>query len=194
MLESLIQIDHQLFHLINVSGQHPIFDGLMPLLRNKYFWGPLYLFLVAYILLNHKKEGWLLVVFVLLVVVCTDQFSSGLIKPLVQRFRPCHQPGIQPINVLVHCGGGYSFISSHATNHFGVAVFLGLLFNRPLILVAFLVWAASIAYAQVYVGVHFPADVFAGSLAGAAIGHILWRGCRSLVRKYYPQSILSAGT
>ncbi|MBK8556199.1 MAG: phosphatase PAP2 family protein [Lewinellaceae bacterium] len=77
----------------------------------------------------------------------------------------------------VSCGGGYSFTSSHAANHFAVAVFLAAVFGglsrwlRP----GLLLWAAVISFAQVYVGVHYPGDVLAGALLGAIIGWGIYR-------------------
>jgi len=79
------------------------------------------------------------------------------------------------VRLLVHCGRAYSFTSSHAANHFAIAVFisltLGLLYSWikwPLLL-----WAGSIAYGQVYVGVHYPLDVIVGSLVGIIIGYLV---------------------
>jgi len=76
---------------------------------------------------------------------------------------------------MVHCGSGYSFTSSHATNHFALAVFifltlgkLGWYFRWP-----FILWATIIAYSQVYVGVHFPLDIISGAILGTLIGFIL---------------------
>jgi len=37
----------------------------------------------------------------------------------------------------------------------------------------FFLWAALIAYAQVYVGVHYPLDVMAGALLGLLLGYFV---------------------
>ena len=39
-----------------------------------------------------------------------------------------------------------------------------------LILPIGLLWAASISFAQVYVGVHYPVDILAGAMLGGMIG------------------------
>ncbi|RZL15228.1 MAG: phosphatase PAP2 family protein, partial [Pedobacter sp.] len=77
----------------------------------------------------------------------------------------------------VPCGSGYSFPSAHATNHFGIAVFLILVFYKKWkpILPLGLLWAFSIAFAQVYVGVHYPVDIICGSLLGTLLGFISFR-------------------
>ncbi len=76
--------------------------------------------------------------------------------------------------LLEHCSGGFSFTSSHAANHFGLAMFLFIslvpLFKNYTWL--FFIWAAIIAYAQVYVGVHYPLDVIAGAMIGLAVGKL----------------------
>jgi undecaprenyl-diphosphatase len=75
--------------------------------------------------------------------------------------------------LLDYCSGGFSFTSSHAANHFGIAVFL-VVTLQPLLKnyrYLFLIWAAIIAYAQVYVGVHFPLDIFVGAIIGIIVGY-----------------------
>ena len=105
-----------------------------------------------------------------------DFISSGLIKKNIQRLRPCNDPVFRE---MVHlrlprCGGGYSFPSSHAANHFAAAVFLAMLFGRRKRWVwpALFGWAASIALMQVYVGVHYPADILGGAAVGILVGFI----------------------
>ncbi len=175
MFNQLIQFDHQLFLGINQGLSNAFFDWLMPLLRNRYFWAPLYLFLIVFLPRHYGKAGYLCILFLLLTFALSDFTSSSLIKPLAGRLRPCNEPGFnQEINSLVACGTGYSFPSSHATNHFALAVFLITVFFKSWkpILPLGLLWAASIAFAQVYVGVHFPLDIFAGALLGSLIGSI----------------------
>jgi undecaprenyl-diphosphatase len=92
------------------------------------------------------------------------------------------------IQVRVACGGGYSFTSSHAANHFGVAIFLigafGLLgaWQQK----ALLGWAGLIAFSQVYVGVHYPLDVFGGALLGSLLGWLTYR----IFKRWIPRSMV----
>jgi undecaprenyl-diphosphatase len=81
------------------------------------------------------------------------------------------------VHIIVPCGSGYSFPSAHATNHFALAVFSALTMKRLVknIWPIAITWAALVAYAQVYVGVHFPLDVFCGALLGTAVGMITSR-------------------
>lgn len=175
MFEHLIQADQQIFLGINQGMANVFFDWLMPLLRNKFFWFPLYLFLIIFLIRNYKKEGAICVIFLLVTFAIADYFSASVVKHLFERLRPCNEPGFKAeIRLLVACGSGFSFPSSHATNHFAIAMFLTTVFYKrwkPLFPLSFM-WAFSVAFAQVYVGVHFPVDVLTGALIGCLIGYI----------------------
>ncbi|WP_207427231.1 phosphatase PAP2 family protein [Pedobacter sp. SYSU D00535] len=176
MLEQIVQLDHEYFLAINRGLANPFFDWLMPLLRNRFLWSPLYLFIVVFLVRNYKKTGWMCTLFLLVTFAISDFMSSSLIKPAVQRLRPCNEPGFyDDIITRVACGTGFSFPSTHATNHFAIAVFLIVIFQEKFkwVLPIGILWAFSIAFAQVYVGVHFPADVTIGALLGSMIGYIV---------------------
>ncbi len=173
----LIDSDKWLFELINSGMGNPLFDALLPLFREKLFWAPLYLFIGAYALLNLGKKGWLILLGIVVTVALADFTSSSLVKKNVQRIRPCNDTEMAD-HVLsrVSCGGGYSFTSSHAANHFAVAVFLigafGLAGRWQQ--KALLGWAGLIAFSQVYVGVHYPLDVLCGAGLGWVVGAGIW--------------------
>ncbi len=175
MIDWLLQLDYQVFYLLNGVLHNGIFDAIIPFWREKYFWAPLYLFLLTFLAYNYRSNFWVIVLFAVLTLVLSDQLSSGLIKPLVNRLRPCNDSSLlETIRILVPCGSGKSFVSSHATNHFAIAVYFIMLFGKQhkWLLPIGLLWAASIAYGQVYVGVHFPLDIVAGALLGILIGRL----------------------
>lgn len=172
MLEQLLYYDFITFYTINYAHSH-FLDTLMVLLRDKYFWIPLYFFITTFIFLNYPtKRFWVIVSMVITVFLC-DQISASFIKPLINRDRPCQIENLHyAVRLLVPCGAGKSFVSSHACNHFGLSVFLIAMFAhrwRWLIPLG-LFWAFLVSYAQVYVGVHFPLDVICGGALGACIG------------------------
>ncbi len=177
----LIESDKWLFELINSGMSNPLFDVLLPLFREKLFWAPLYLFIGAFSLLNYGKRGWLIILGIGVTVGLADFTSSTLIKKNVQRIRPCNDIKMVDVaQIRVHCGGGYSFTSSHAANHFAVTVFLIGVFGLAgsWQQKALLGWAGTIAFSQVYVGVHYPLDVLCGAGLGCLIGLLtlfLWR-------------------
>lgn len=177
MLQKLQQFDVQAMIFFNRKLENPVFDTVMPWLRESVFWAPFYLFLIGWGIMNlGKKAGWW-VAWAILTIALSDQVSSGFIKKTVERVRPCRDPEVFPyISLrLENCSGAYSFTSSHAANHFALAMFVfaslapvtGTKLTRWMF-----VWAASICYAQVYVGVHYPLDVLCGSLVGIACGWV----------------------
>jgi membrane-associated phospholipid phosphatase len=173
-MTELLQLDQTLFFLINGKWNNTFFDAIMPYWREKMFWAPVYIFLVFFILLNFRLKGFYYILAVVAVIAVSDTTSSKIIKQTVERLRPCNDESIrQEVNLLVPCGSGYSFTSSHATNHFALATFFIFTLCRPFrwAKYAFGFWAASIAYGQVYVGVHFPFDVLAGGMVGSLIGY-----------------------
>jgi undecaprenyl-diphosphatase len=148
----------------------------MPYWRDKKFWFPAYVLLMVFIIYRFRVKGVYLLLTLFLTVGIADLVSSQGLKKTVKRVRPCNDPAIQDeVVLLVGCGKAYSFTSSHATNHFAIGAFLamtlGLYYKRWRWLFYF--WAASIAFGQVYVGVHYPLDVIVGSILGFLIAYLV---------------------
>ena len=112
-----------------------------------------------------KKRGVVTVLLLIVVITLSDQISSFVVKPLVDRLRPCHV--LEHVRLLVGCGGGKSFTSSHATNNFAMAVLV--MHFWPKAKWYLLVWASLVAFSRVYVGVHYPSDILGGAVLGSAI-------------------------
>jgi undecaprenyl-diphosphatase len=173
MLEKIIQFDKDLFLFINGKNT-PFFDVIMSWASDKIFWIPFYLF-IAYILIKEYKIKSVFIFFTIsiLITLC-DQTASKLIKPLVKRLRPSHELGFQDIIHLSEAGPGgkYGFVSSHAANVFGLAVFLILLLPKRyrLFKIVLLIWATLVSYSRIYNGVHYPLDILGGILIGAGFG------------------------
>jgi undecaprenyl-diphosphatase len=176
MLDWLLNFDNHLFILVNSHWTNSVFDFICPLLRNKLFWVPFYVFLFAFFIINFQRKGWLIIVFLIISVAFADQVSSHVVKPLVQRKRPCNQEILAgKVRMLVNCSNSYSFPSSHATNHFAAAFFLLTLFSakRKWLATLLILWAFAISYSQVYVGLHYPLDITAGAVLGSLIGWVV---------------------
>lgn len=175
MIEILRNTDHILFHFVNHTLSNPVFDVVCPILREKLVWIPAYAFAAWYFYTVYGKRTIWLLLFAGITILLSDQLSSTIIKPLVHRIRPCNNPDINARLLLAYGGSGYSFVSSHAANHFALATFFSLLLpatKKKLWVPILVLWAASISFSQVYVGIHYPADVTAGALLGIAIGYL----------------------
>jgi membrane-associated phospholipid phosphatase len=184
MPDFLLNFDRHLFYLINHDLSNTFFDWLMPLMRNPKFWIPLYLFIITFCIWRYKKQGAVLVLFLALAVGFADYSSASIIKPNISRLRPCRDPIMAQTDISrVACGTGYSFPSTHATDHFAIALFLSFIFFKRWrwILPATILWAATICFAQVYVGVHFPLDVTGGAIYGSLVGVMFAIGFRKVV-------------
>lgn len=169
MLDRLLSWDEEAFLVINRDWVTPVLDWLLVPARNPLTWIPIYAFLMLFLTINFKKRGWVIIGMVVLCFIVTDQLSGHVIKPLLQRVRPCNDAYLaEYVRQLVPCGSGYSFTSNHASNHFGISVTLMLLIGRlswwvkPILFF----WAILVAYAQVYVGLHYPIDVIGGAVLG----------------------------
>jgi undecaprenyl-diphosphatase len=75
-----------------------------------------------------------------------------------------------------HCGGQWGFVSSHATNVFGLATITTFFLSKKIkyfgVLIFF--WAALVSYSRIYLGVHYPLDLTCGALLGISIGSIVF--------------------
>jgi undecaprenyl-diphosphatase len=143
----------------------------MHAISGRVIWVPLYLAILIYMGIKYKRKFLIILLFIILAATLSDQISV-IIKNLVQRLRPCHEPALQGLVHLFNgeCGGKFSFVSSHATNSFDVAMLSLQFIRKRWFTFSIIIWAAVIGYSRVYLGVHYPGDVICGSLLGVLIG------------------------
>jgi len=165
LAEFLHSIDLGLFHLINGVLHIGVLDWFMPFLTDLNKQNAV-LFIVAFawlgLLLKGGARGRTAALLLIPIIIFSDQFSSHVIKELVGRLRPCYV--LPDVRLLVPCGSGLSFPSSHAVNNFAAATLFGYYYPRGKWV--FFSIAALVAYSRVYVGVHYPSDVLGGALIG----------------------------
>ncbi len=176
MLEQILEYEREMFFMLNGSDS-PYLDRFMWLFSGKAVWLPLALFII--IVLIYKKnwrESILILLAIALVVTLCDQFASSVCKPMFTRFRPTHHPEFmdQVDTVFGYRGGRYGFISSHAANAFGFAMFMALLMKYRVFTWAIFIWAALTAYTRIYLGVHFISDIVPGIIAGLFFGSLVY--------------------
>ncbi|HVF97965.1 MAG TPA: phosphatase PAP2 family protein [Flavisolibacter sp.] len=168
--------DRAMFLVLNNKLSNPVFDSVLPFFRDSVFWAPLYLFILAFAVLNWGSKGLWWVLFFVATVAIADLLGTYAFKETIRRIRPCNNPAlIDHLRlVLKRCPGGYSFLSNHAANHFGLATFMVLTLRgvwQRWIWLAY-AWAILISFAQVYVGVHYPLDIAGGALLGMVAGYV----------------------
>ena len=181
MIENLNTLDHELMLWLNYDGG-TFQDAFWYTLSQIPSWIPLYITIIFVMLQpsdGQKQKRWmkfiLLLLFTALVFAFTDQISAGIIKPLVQRPRPSHDGSIMDRLHFVndYHGGAYGFVSSHAANCFGLAVWVSCLYKRRSLVTAMMLYAVLNCYSRIYLGVHFPGDIICGTVLGILCG---WLG------------------
>ncbi|MGI8950600.1 MAG: phosphatase PAP2 family protein [Chitinophagaceae bacterium] len=176
LVNSVKEWDTNLFIKINSEWTNSFLDNNFPWYRDSSTWIPLYFFLLLFMLINFGWKIWPWIVFFIITVTITDQASSSLFKEWINRIRPCNDPLMfGHVRLLLNrCPSSQSFPSSHATNHFGMAIFMFITLKKYLQnwSYLFLFWAATISYGQIYVGVHYPLDTVGGAVLGSLIGLI----------------------
>lgn len=192
MFETLEHIDRSLFLLIN-SWHSVLLDDAMFYVSQIWIFAPLFLY---WLFLVYRKEGakklLILLAFTGLLILLTDQ-TSNQTKHAVKRYRPTHNTEImeQVHTVNGYRGGQYGFFSGHASNTFGIATLLFfMLASRPMWfrLICFL-WAGLTAYSRIYLGVHYPSDIFVGALVGIVWGLIIFELMQYTFNRYFHETV-----
>ncbi len=178
IFDTLVGFDKKLFLFFN-EHHNEFFDIVMLFASGKWSWLPLYIILLIIII---KKLGWkplpAVLIAIAAAVTLSDQASVHLFKNVFLRYRPCHNVEIQHLVHLVKgCGGKYGFVSSHASNSFALATFVGfILYDKIRFVLPLLwLWALVVGYSRIYNGVHYPADIVCGSALGFIVGYAVYK-------------------
>lgn len=149
---------------------------------------PLYIAIIYCLVREHDFRPLLFIVGALaLCVLLADQVSSGIIKPLVARYRPTHEPNVMHLIDTVggYRGGRYGFCSSHAANTAAIATYLSLLFRHRATSITLTVWVIINCWTRLYLGVHYAGDICAGLLLGIAIGILIYALLRYIMKRSF---------
>ncbi len=167
-MDTLINLDHDLFRMIN--GAHCAFmDVIMWWAAAKITWMPLYAFLAWFLYSKFGNQSILMIVLAAVLITFSDQ-GSVLIKNTVMRDRPCHDPSLMfDVHTINNkCGGAWGFVSSHAANVMALFTYILLLTRNRFRYITWILaaYVLIVSYSRVYMGVHFPADIFGGWIIG----------------------------
>jgi undecaprenyl-diphosphatase len=166
MNEFFYSLDKAVFFFINHTLSNPVLDWLMPFLTdlNKQKAVVVVVFLLwLWLMIKGGRTGKTAGVLLVVAIVVSDQLSSALLKNIFSRLRPCHV--LDSVRLLVDCGSGFSFPSSHAVNNFAGATVLAHYYRKYAW--GWFSFATLIALTRPYVGVHYPADILGGALLGS---------------------------
>lgn len=175
-MERLLTLDQQATLAINGS-QSIFWDNVMLTVTNTFAWTLLIACLIYILFKNNTFRSFIAILLTIAIMIAVmDRLCSGLVKPLVARWRPTQDPNIMYLvdTVNNYRGGRFGFFSGHASNTFCVATFLALLFRYTPMSIALYFWAITTTYTRLYLGVHYLGDVLVGAVAGASIGTITY--------------------
>ena len=177
-MEELIQFDKSLLLMLNGS-QSLLIDSLVTTLTNAKTWIPLYLSLFYVVLKTNRnvREVLLIMAAAGLCVLLAGTIDDEIVKPLVARWRPTHDPQIGSLVDTVddYRGGNYGFFSAHASNTFSIALFFSLLMRQRLLTIGLVLWSLTNCWTRLYLGVHYPGDITVGLIWGALVGYGVYR-------------------
>ncbi len=186
MVEALYSIDLAIFFFINKSLANTIGDVVWPILTDYDKQLPIRVVLIGiwlWLLIKGGKRGRTVALLIIPLLALSDQLSSSIIKPMVGRLRPCAELAGQ-VHLLVGCGSGRSFPSSHAVNNFGVATLFA--YYYPKARIYLYIFAGLVALSRVAVGVHYPSDILAGAVIGTVVGLAVVGAWQEITRTLVP--------
>lgn len=174
-LDFIIQQDKQLLVYLNNLGNES-WDAFWLAVTNKRIWIPLFAVLIYLIFkLFDTKKGFVLLLIVALLITFTDQFTN-LFKYSFERLRPCNDLTIADQLRILKQSNSFSFFSAHAANSFAVSLFIFLLLKKHYKFIGLLfIWPILFSYSRVYIGMHFPSDIFVGMIFGLISGFIFYK-------------------
>lgn len=201
MLDYLKELDKALLLALNGSDSL-LMDGIVWTLTNPFSWLPLYVCLLYIVIKNNTMRNALIIIFLtILLIVITDQFSSSFCKPYFHRLRPSRNPSLQSLIDITngYRGGRYGFFSSHASNIFGLTVFYSLLIRNWKFFFNMMIVCIVMCYTRLYLGVHYPSDIFVGTIFGSLCGMLIYLTYRFIdkrintQRSFYSSAYTSSG-
>ena len=179
----MLQLDADI--LLWINGHYCAWcDTLMWYISHPMTWLPMYVLLMMILIIHYRswKAMILIIIGFVLAVGLSDIVCSSVLKPLVCRLRPTHEPALDPIHLVNgYVGGLYGFCSSHAANTMAVGLLFSLLYRNKIATTALMIWVALNCYSRMYLGAHYPGDIIVGLLVGALWAVVVFLALRRLL-------------
>ena len=188
ILEVLQDIDREL--LLAVNGSDSLYlDRVVRTLTNGLAWIPLYLSMFYLVVKNNDNFRRLLFLLggVAVCYLLAGAVDDGIVKPLVARWRPTHDPQIGALVDVVdgYRGGKYGFFSAHACNTMSIATYFCWIARSRRLSITLVIWSLVNCWTRLYLGVHFPGDILVGLIWGVTVGTGVYFLYRRITRGMY---------
>ena len=165
-------VNVDLFYFFNHNFQNPIFDAIMPVVTHFGGFKVLVVVLIAIILYAHLKDKKTLKkigILALVAFLCSD-IVVAILKHLIREPRPFVT--LDNVHLLINETDPLSFPSGHTASTVSFVTFFVLNMKElakkhyKIIDAALILFAVTIPFSRMYVGVHYPGDVLAGAVIG----------------------------
>lgn len=80
--------------------------------------------------------------------------------------------------------GSPSFPSGHTSSAFATATSLSLAYPKWYVVVPSFVWAGTVSYSRMYLGVHYPSDLLGGMIVGAGSAYLTYKLNKWITKTY----------
>ncbi len=174
--------DYALFQFLNGSLHLAFLDPLMVFITDsdRVMHGTIIAMIVYLFFQKGTKEAWIFLLGAVVAFAIADGVAYRILKPYFGRVRPANpayfidnmNQFIVHTRILIGQNGGFSTPSNHAANMFAQATYWSLIYPRwakILFPIGFL-----IAYTRIYVGVHYPFDIFLGACLGSSVAILVY--------------------
>lgn len=184
ILRALLQWDKETLIFLNSLGTEQ-FDTFWALTTNIATWIPL--FLLFYFLIRIKypgREGLFITVTILLLLLFILTIT-GLAKSYFERLRPNNDMDISHLIRIIKDPKSFSFFSGHASSSFAITTIVFLFLRKHWAWSGlFFIWPLLFSFSRIYVGVHFPLDIVAGTIVGIASALVFYFLYQKFIRPY----------
>ncbi|WP_435263603.1 phosphatase PAP2 family protein [Tenacibaculum sp. nBUS_03] len=184
MVDNILQIDRELLVFLNNLGSEQ-YDSFWLAITNQFTWAPLFVFILFLIFKSLGfKKGMFTLFFIIILIAFSDQFTN-VIRGIFERLRPNNDLNVNYLlrDKLIN-PQSYSFTSGHATTSTIFTVFIFLLLKDVYKQIKLLFFFPVIfSYSRLYLGVHFPTDIMAGTIIGAFLGFIFYKVYMLLINR-----------